>query len=82
MTGAYGPVTEDHRTRSLPDLGLDGYCRYCRKMIPLSRVGTMIQHFTFRMDSMARNETPDPCNGRMPDNTITHYMDDPKAAFE
>lgn len=83
MTGAYGPVTEDHRTRTtlkVPDN--DGYCRYCWKMIPLTVVGMMIQHFTFRMDSMARNETPDPCTGRRPDNTITHYMDDPKAAFE
>lgn len=81
MTGVYGPVTEDHRIQSTPDLGSEGYCCYCRKMVPLL-VGLMIQHYTFRMNSLVNDNTPEPCNGRMPDNTITHYMDDSKAAFE
>jgi hypothetical protein len=61
----------------------DGYCRYCCKMIPIMAFGrVLITHFTFRMVSMRSDSAPDPCIGTVPDNTITHYMDDPKAAFE
>lgn len=62
--------------------GPDGYCGHCRKMVPLSRVGRLIKHFTFWAMNLRANAPPAACAGWRPDNTITHYMDDPKAAFE
>jgi hypothetical protein len=63
----------------------EGYCRFCFKMIPLT-VGAaskiLIPHSTFSMARYSDDATPVRCKGTVPDNTITHYMDDPKAAFE
>jgi hypothetical protein len=65
--------------------GGEGYCRYCCKMVPLVTgvvFSQLIIHFTFNMASTAHGIPSQSCIGVLPDNTITHYMDDPKAAFE
>ena len=61
----------------------DGYCRLCRKMVPLVVFSdVLVLHYTFKMVSRSVDNSPESCPGTVPDNTITHWMDDPKAASE
>jgi hypothetical protein len=66
----------------------DGYCRQCRKMVPVeltvAGLGTRVLeiHYTFFMVNSAVDSKAKSCTGRLADNTITHFMDDPKASFE
>lgn len=65
--------------------GPDGYCRECRKMIPLdalARRPSLVSHYTFFAINNSDVGSRQACVGTVPDNTITHFMDDPKASFE
>lgn len=61
----------------------EGYCGTCFKMVHL-RPGykaALEIHYTFHMVSHSVDANPRPCTGTTARTSITHGMDDPKAAF-